>query len=237
MSMETNDSIVLRIKELISYLNISNGKFADKIGVHRGDMSKYLTEKQRVGDKLIMQILFAFPNINKSWLLNGVGGMLDNPNIAENDDVASIDSTNHIGIPYFALESAACGALSGFGSALTKGNSDGSVVIPTLRTKDGDIFIQTRGRSMIDTKNPERSIPEGAMALVRKWTQNFIEWGEIYCIATEGGFVVKRLMPGSSADFVSCVSADSDNYPTYEIPTCDIKSIGRVIAVVSVTTM
>ena len=226
----------LRIKELITYLGISNGKFADAIGVYRSDFSSYLSGRRTISEKLIDKIVSTYPVVKKSWLMVGDGEMLaigESANIKYDEQDSNIANT----IPYFALESAACGALSGFGSALTRNNSDGSVAIPTLQTKDGDIFIQTRGRSMIDTKNPERSIPEGAMVLVRKWTQNFIEWGEIYCIATEGGFVVKRLMPGTSSEFVSCVSADSDNYPTYEIPTCDIKSIGRVIAVVSVTTM
>ena len=226
----------LRIKELIAYLGISNGKFADAIGVYRSDFSNCLSGRRTISEKLIDKIVNTYPMVKKSWLMVGDGEMLaigESANIKYDEQDSNIANT----IPYFALESAACGALSGFGNALTRNNSDGSVAIPTLHTKEGDIFIQTRGRSMIDTKNPERSIPEGAMVLVRKWTQNFIEWGEIYCIATEGGFVVKRLMPGSSTDFVSCVSADSDNYPTYEIPTCDIKSIGRVIAVVSVTTM
>lgn len=253
--MKVEDDIVLRIKQLISYFGLSNGKFADKIGVHRSDMSKYLSGKQKVGQKLKMQILLAYPNINEAWLLCGVGEMFDSPNTTTNINinragnihathsaVATGGSALNIGMaaehsatgtPYFGMESAACGALSGYGDALTANNSDGSVVIPTLPTKDGDIFLQTKGRSMIDRKCPERSIPEGSMVLVRRWTQRFIEWGEIYCVATADGFVVKRLMPGSSAEFISCVSADTENYPTYEIPTCDIKSIGRVIAIVS----
>lgn len=255
--MGTDETIVLRIKELISYLGLSNGKFADKIGVQRSDMSKYLSGKQKVGEKLKMQIMFAFPNIRKQWLYFGLGEMLDSPNSttitvnrgdninASNSAVATEGSainisgrhdeqaSKPIGTPYFGFESAACGVLSGFGEALTANNSDGAVVIPTLPTKDGDIFLQTRGRSMIDTKCPERSIPEGAMVLVRRWTQSFIEWGEIYCVATTDGYVIKKLLPGSTDSTVKCVSADSDNYPPYEIPTIDIKTLGRVMAIVS----
>ena len=255
--MGTDETIVLRIKELISYLGLSNGKFADNIGVQRSDMSKYLSGKQKVGEKLKMQIMFAFPNISKQWLYFGLGEMLDSPksttitvnrggNInASNSAVATEGSainingkgeaqpSRPIGTPYFAFESAACGALSGFGEALTANNSDGAVVIPTLPTKDGDIFLQTRGRSMIDTKCPERSIPEGAMVLVRRWTQSFIEWGEIYCLATTDGYVIKRLMPGSDNTKITCVSADTDNYPSYEVPTSEIRAVGRVIAIVS----
>lgn len=251
----TNEDRILRIKNLISELGMSNGKFADEIGINRGDFSKYINGKLSISEKLMNKVIVSFPNLNPSWLLYGAGNMFNssqpttNINInrtgnihATHSAVATGGSALNIGMaaehsatgtPYFGMESAACGALSGYGDSLTANNSDGSVVIPTLPTKDGDIFLQTKGRSMIDRKCPERSIPEGSMVLVRRWTQRFIEWGEIYCVATADGFVVKRLMPGSSAEYISCVSADTENYPTYEIPTCDIKSIGRVIAIVS----
>lgn len=257
--MEDNNCKILRIKQLISHLGVQDSTFADEIGVYKSDMSKYLSGKRKVTYELLGKIAVRYKQINSAWLLMGIGNMLtddeSSPNTTTNisinragnihathSAVATGGSALNIGMtaehsangtPYFGMESAACGALSGYGDALTANNSDGSVVIPTLATKDGDIFLQTKGRSMIDRKCPERSIPEGSMVLVRRWTQRFIEWGEIYCVATADGFVVKRLMPGSSAEFISCVSADTENYPTYEIPTCDIKSIGRVIAIVS----
>lgn len=255
--METNESNVLRIKKIISFLGMSNGKFADFIDIDRGSLSKYLSGKKKVTYELLGRIATKIPEINSTWLLTGVGQMttLNTPttitvnrggNInASNSAVATEGSainisgrhdeqpSRPIGTPYFGFESAACGVLSGFGEALTANNSDGAVVIPTLQTKDGDIFLQTRGRSMIDIKCPERSIPEGAMVLVRKWTQSFIEWGEIYCLATTDGYVIKRLMPGSDNTKITCVSADADNYPAYEVSTEDIKAIGRVIAIVS----
>ena len=40
-------------------------------------------------------------------------------------------------------------------------------------------------------------------------------------------------MPGADNSKILCVSADSDNYPAYEVLIDDIKAIGRVIAVVS----
>ena len=73
--------------------------------------------------------------------------------------------------------------------------------------------------------------------LVRKWTANYIEWGEIYCIVTKDGYIVKKLMPGSTNETIMCVSADSENYPPYEISKQYVLGIGRVIAVVTVATM
>lgn len=255
--MENNDKI-LKLKELMSALQLNNREFAQVIGIHPSEASKYLNGKQPITEKLNRKILNKFPNINPTWLSFGLGEMFIQPmspttitvnrggNInASNSAVATEGSAINIsgrhdeqpgkpiGTPYFGFESAACGALSGFGEALTANNSDGAVVIPTLPTKDGDIFLQTRGRSMIDTKCPERSIPEGAMVLVRRWMQSFIEWGEIYCLATTDGYVIKRLMPGSDNTKITCVSADADNYPSYEVPTSEIRAVGRVIAIVS----
>ncbi len=213
-----------------------------------------MTGKQRITFELLGKIVVAFPEFNPTWVLKGSGNMLSpssstinvnrgcdiNGNV--NSPSSNINSPTSLktakneranGTPYYSVESAVCGVISGFGGALTANNSDGAVVIPTLQTKDGDIFLQTRGRSMIDTKCPERSIPEGAMVLVRRWSHNFIEWGEIYCLATADGYVIKRLMPSSDSEKIMCISADSDNYPAYEVLVEDIKAIGRVIAVVS----
>lgn len=256
--MDTNELNILRIKQLIEYLGISNGNFADKIGIDRSVFSRYMTGKQRITFELLGKIVVAYPEFNPSWVLKGCGNMLSPAtttiNVNRGGDISGNSASNinspsgsinspmgfkttqnecANGTPYYNIESAVCGVLSGFGEALTANNSDGAVVIPTLQTKDGDIFLQTRGRSMIDTKCPERSIPEGAMVLVRRWSHNFIEWGEMYCLATSDGYVIKRLMPGADNSKILCVSADSDNYPAYEVLIDDIKAIGRVIAVVS----
>lgn len=259
--MEDNKCKVLRIKQLIYHLGIQDSTFAEEIGVYKSDMSKYLSGKRKVTYELLGKIAVRYKQINSAWLLMGVGDMLTDKESNSNSTTITVNrggninasnsavategsainisgrhdeqTSKPIGTPYFGFESAACGVLSGFGEALTANNSDGAVVIPTLQTKDGDIFLQTRGRSMIDTKCPERSIPEGAMVLVRRWTQSFIEWGEIYCLATTDGYVIKRLMPGSDNTKITCVSADADNYPSYEVPTSEIKAVGRVIAIVS----
>ena len=78
--MEDNKCKVLRIKQLIYHLGIQDSTFAEEIGAYKSDMSKYLSGKQKVGEKLKIQIMFAFPNISKQWLYFGLGEMLDSPN-------------------------------------------------------------------------------------------------------------------------------------------------------------
>ena len=169
--MENKDKILI-LRKLIDYLQTTDANFGQSIGVSKSEISKYLNGKQPITDKLIRKIIANYPNINPTWLLLGVGDMHNSSaaiNTIESNDV-SPSACATAGVPYFNIESAACGALSGFGEALTMGNSNGSVVIPTLPTKEGDVFLQTRGRSMIDARCPERSIPEGAMVIVRRCT-------------------------------------------------------------------
>lgn len=226
-----DDGKLLCIKQLIRCLGVNQSEFADKIGAYRSDMSKYLSGKVLIGNALLTKVIRAYPNINKDWLWDGTGEMFS-------VDINREKPNKMLGgTPYFDIESAACGSLSGYGSALMENNANGSVVLPQLKTQEGDVFLATRGRSMIDTECPERSIPEGAMVLVRKWQSNYIAWGEIYCVVTTDGYVIKRLMPGTTDDTIRCMSADSKNYPDFEILRSDVKAIGRVVAVVSTTTL
>lgn len=258
--MKNSENKALRVSMLIDALGLNRSQFAESVLTDKSDVYKQLSGKKPLGDALLDKILTKYPNVNPAWLHFGLGEMFlykeqgntitinrggdvsgNNNNYAVSGQIEShteaFDEPAYetTAVPYFDVESAECGLQSGFGVGLTMNNSSGSVVLPTLKTKQGDIFISTRGRSMIDTNCPERSIPEGAMVLVRKWTANYIEWGEIYCVVTSDGYVVKRLMPGASEATIKCVSADSENYPPYEISKQDIQGIGRVIAVVSTT--
>ena len=227
---------VLRIRKLIAHLGISNGKFADAIGVYRSDFSNYLSGKRTISEKFVDKIVNAYPDVKKSWLMTGDGEMFavgENANIK--DEPTNIGKSN--GTPYYDLDAAACGSMAGFGQALTDSNNSGYISLPFLKTREGDMFIQTRGRSMIDAECPERSIPEGAIVLIRNWRERHIEWGEIYCLVTADGYVVKKLMPGDDDSHIKCVSADSINYPPFSVALSDIQGIARVVAVVSTTVL
>lgn len=241
MKSDDNQAKVMRTKHLIRNLGLSNGRFADEIGVDRGEMSRYLNEKQPITDKLILKIVDRFPNISFAWLYCGTGDMdVNNDKKTEmqqetKEQKQSIGKSN--GTPYYDLDAAACGSMAGFGQALTDSNNSGYISLPFLKTREGDMFIQTRGRSMIDAECPERSIPEGAIVLIRNWRERHIEWGEIYCLVTADGYVVKKLMPGDDDSHIKCVSADSINYPPFSVALSDIQGIARVVAVVSTTVL
>ena len=141
------------------------------------------------------------------------------------------------GVPFFDIEPASCGEFSGFGEAFTSNNLTSRIVLPNMTAKAGDIFIKTKGRSMVDYEHPELSIPEDAIVLIREWKENYIAWGELYCVMTRSGYAVKRLMPAADDAHVSSVSADSDHYPPYTIALTDIVGIARVIGILTYKTV
>ena len=258
--MGKNEDRIQRIKRLVFYLGLSQGKFADSLNMDRSLFSSYMTGRCKVTENALQRITDQYKEVNPVWLLAGVGNMLNTDkgttinvnrvgDINGNGNITAVDGSTASagsqasptqqnepqakGTPYFDVEAASCGALSGFGQAFTANNSSGDVVLPNVRTIDGDIFLATRGNSMIDTSHPERSIPEGSMVLVRQWTSSHVEWGEVYCIMTNDGYTIKRIFPGSNDDTIQCVSSNSEDYPPFEVEKQDIRGIGRVVAVVT----
>ena len=187
------------------------------------------------------KIASSFPDLNITWLMTGDGDMLSptgKPLIADNAvSYLPTDGNSIDGIPFFDIEPAACGEFSGFGEAFTSNNLTSRIVLPDMKAKQGDIFIKTKGRSMVDYEHPELSIPEGAIVLIREWKENYIAWGELYCVMTRSGYAVKRLMPAADDAHVSCVSADSAHYPPYTIALSDIVGIARVIGILTYKTV
>lgn len=228
-----------RLKAYLAKEQIKHSEFCKRIGVSQAFVSSM---RKGISPDKVELIRKEFPDLSLAWLLTGQGSMYN----CKNDynaviDDACVNYSNSLqlqdGVPFFDIEPAACGEFSGFGEAFTSNNIASRIVLPDVKAKAGDIFIKTKGRSMVDYEHPELSIPEGAIVLIREWSENYIAWGELYCVMTRSGYAVKRLMPGADDAHVSCVSADSDHYPPYTIALTDIVGIARVIGILTYKTV
>lgn len=85
---------------------------------------------------------------------------------------------------------------------------------------------------MVNHDKPERSIPNGALVVLRRSSLNAVQWGEVYALATADGYIVKRLMPSEREGCVKCVSFNSDEYPAFDLAVSDIYDYAMVVAVV-----
>lgn len=76
-----------RIKDIRKKEGLSQQKFADKLGIARGNIAAYEVGKNAPSDAVISLICSKF-NVNKDWLLTGKGDMYDVPE----DEVAAVVS-------------------------------------------------------------------------------------------------------------------------------------------------
>ena len=242
--MDKRERLSLAYNHLKSIGRIHTQKdLAEKMGATPQNVSAALKGSASVlTDRFLIRLNEAFYGMfNLDWLITGVGDMLSptgKPLIS--DSAVSYLPTagnNNDGVPFFDIEPASCGEFSGFGEAFTSNNITSRIVLPNMTAKAGDIFIKTKGRSMVDYEHPELSIPEGAIVLIREWKENYIAWGELYCVMTRSGYAVKRLMPGADDAHVSCVSADAAHYPAYELSLADVVGIARVIGILTYKTV
>lgn len=83
-----------RVKELIkelkkSRLVHSQADFAKEVGIGTVQLSEIVSGKRKVSEYYVNKILTRFPEINKTWLVNGEGEMLRyNSAVAENHSIS-----------------------------------------------------------------------------------------------------------------------------------------------------
>lgn len=76
-----------RIKKIRKDADLTQEKFAERLGIKRNTVATYETGKSEPMDNIIVSICREF-NVNKDWLLTGKGDMYDVPE----DEVAAVVS-------------------------------------------------------------------------------------------------------------------------------------------------
>ena len=112
----------------------------------------------------------------------------------------------------------------------------GRMQVPGLPTGSTIPYIQVRGNSMVNRRDPEHSIPEGAWIGVTPSVSSTIRWGEVYALMTTDGPIVKKLMPSDKEGCIRCVSFnEEDGFLHFDLPTNEIITpIYNVLAVVTI---
>ncbi len=62
-----------RIKEIITALKLTDGEFADKVGIKRSTLSHCLSGRNDVSKEIIVKIHNALPDVSINWLMFGEG--------------------------------------------------------------------------------------------------------------------------------------------------------------------
>ena len=65
----------------------------------------------------------------------------------------------------------------------------------------------------------------GQIIILKRWTESFIDFGNVYLIITKNGNrMVKYIRKGSTANRILCAS-ENPAFDSFEIPLCDIQAL------------
>ena len=225
-----------RTIEFVKYLGINMKTFERQCGLSSG----YVTSMRKgFGSEKLSNVLMAYPQLNRDWLLYGEGTMLKSATVKASDSGTPVYDIgiSDMGSPCFDAVTLQGGAGRGTGmEALTPDMAVGRMLLPGLPTGSDIPYIQVRGESMVNHRDPSRSIPEGAWVGVKATQSSAIRWGEVYAVMTTDGPIVKKLMPSESEGCIRCVSFNEEGgYLPFDLPVGEIIGpLYKVVGIVSI---
>lgn len=171
----------------------------------------------------LAQILEAFPDLNRAWLLTGEGEMLTTTPAAPEKQPSSEGALRPAAAPHtvpLVPAYAAAGPQPGVDDIGVLASTCTQVYSPH---PSAEIAIEVSGISMAP------DFPPGCRVFGRRLrSTDDIRWGDIYIIETPDGAVIKRLRPADDRRYVTAESINPD-YSPYRIPRADIRSLWRVL--------
>ena len=218
------ETVKQRLMMFKDYLGIGQAKFEKLAGLSNG----YLNQLRNApGAVKLQSIIYAFPELNKNWLLTGEGNMLNSP-AEENAALpfTSVPSTpvisQSIGQPYYDVD-----FIGGFDLVLNNQaiNPEYNIDFRPYN-KPGVIWCNITGHSM------EPKISHGDIIAIKEvsdW-QNYLTYGEIYAIVTQNELrTVKIIRKASQEANFRLVPINTSQYDEQEIPKTMVLKVFEVL--------
>ena len=218
--------------------SLSNYKVEQTCGLSNG----YLRNLRKAPSVEILEKIFsAYPELNREWVMSGTGDMLrssavDPSSVPPSDDREKTERRPREeapvmkpvvsgGIPLVPID-----AVAGFNGWDESGIAELDCArydVPDFAAAHADFLIRVSGSSMY----PKYS--SGDILACRKIDEiTFIQWGKIYVIDSRQGAMVKRLFPIDGDSAMLLCKSDNPNYPPFELPKEEIRSISIVVGAI-----
>lgn len=210
-----------RIKQFADSKGIPIYKFESTAGLSNGYVNGI---RKGIGSEKLSDILRAFPELNRNWLLFGEGEMLRTGAPAEasaSEDAPPpqlIPAPPGKGLPLIPLP-----AMAGFlkGAADIDPNEIEWYFVPAFR--DCQFLIRVKGESM----SPRYLSGDIVACREVQDTGTFFQWGKTYVLDTDQGVVIKRVRPSEKENHILCVS-DNPEYDPFDVPIAGIYHLAIV---------
>ena len=223
---EIASSIADRIRYLISISKLSQGRFAQRIGMDPANLSKILSGALKMSDIVLNRVVVEL-GVSKRWLITGEGVPFDKTKDPEDIERIFAERIEYTplggGTPVYDIDVTA--GYEELSRQLTRENIIGYMDFPKL-DKDS-VMVKVSGDSM------EPVIADGSFIAIHQVKPNgVICWGQIYVVILEDYRLVKFIRKHSNPKKVILHSANPE-YDDIEIDRKDIVGLFAVDAVVS----
>lgn len=211
MEETVKERLMLFIKEK----GLSQKRFEETAHISNGYVNNL---KASPSSKVLQKIFYAFPDLSQSWLLTGVGSMLQSDNIPA--DRPRVSYTE--GKPYYNVD-----FTGGFDIVLNDQTAKPDYLIDFKMYREADCWCNITGHSM------EPLISNGdiiAIKELKNW-RDFILYGEAYGIVTEDMRTVKIVTKSEKGDgYLHLVPVNkSVEYQPQDIPIKLITHVFKIL--------
>ena len=229
--------IIERVAKIIEIEGVSVNLMENIIGASKGVLGKAIAKNTDISAKWISIVAEKFPQYSTDWLLTGEGEMLrcsvvkhegTTKELRRNNEQNTKDEprmnqgTTKGSIPLIPIDAVA--GFNGIDMPGTRLEDCQHYYVPEFQQLQAEYMIRVSGSSMY----PKYSSGD-ILACKKLYSPAFIQWGKIYVIDSAQGAMVKRLFPcDENQDSVICKS-DNPNYPPFELPKTEIRSLSIVL--------
>ncbi|MFT4168194.1 MAG: S24 family peptidase [Dysgonomonas sp.] len=230
-SINSDNNLITRIREIIQYYNLNISQFAEKTGIGQGNLSSMLNGNRTIGEGVLNKIIVTFEDINKEWLFDGQGEMLKSKHKQE---AVLIENPNIKMIPLVS-QYAHAGYLGGFADAEYIDTLPKIPIFIDHELKGNYIGFEVKGDSMDD--NTRDSIAQGDILACREikrelwqYKLHYDKWDFVIVHKTEG-ILVKRITNHNTS--TGDITIHSLN-PMYEDRVLNLDDLAQLFNVVQV---
>ncbi len=213
--------IIGRIRHLQALMELSQSRFAERMGISAANMSKHLSGKLPITPGLVNRICLDY-GVSREWLLNGS----DVP-FAKRECDRLKTTDGHLaerGVPVYDID-----VTAGFGPLdrmFTSDRISGYIDLPQLGNPQNERIVRVSGDSM------EPRIADGCYIAIREIQSDTIFWGQAYVVILEDYRMVKILRRHADPSKVILHSENPD-YDDLEVERDRIIGIYLVDAVIN----
>ena len=187
-----------RVQKLIHREGLSQSEFAGKIGRLQSNVSQILKGTRQIPRGFFTDIMQAFPDLRKDWLLFGEGRMYESQEEPEKDHPKDTRPR----LPKYVAE----GHLDDYYKGEKRELCQERNVVQQFPDYEFTIILKNNRMSPKYERGDELAFKKATI----------IEWGNDYLLDTFEGPKFKRIF--DKGDSIRCVSYNREEYPDFLIP-------------------